>query len=220
MTITREQGYAIEGGPEPKPAEDSPERLRERREALGLSKNDARLLIGNSWTTAHISDCEDVDPSRSTAWAGPRAVYAAALSAEEERRGAQLLADEEARAAAFHAKPARPAPRFKVGDWVRVVTGPNSTGRINPIRVTCVTSAGYAMADGASWAAEHITPAIDPALHETARKTVAWLRSCRGGWADGYEARKALPGHREWDLEHKDNERWAAHLERLLGDAP
>ena len=122
--------YAIEGGPEPKPAEDSPERLRERREALGLSKNDARLLIGNSWTTAHISDCEDVDPSRSTAWAGPRAVYAAALSAEEERRGAQLLADEEARAEAFHAEPERPAPRFKVGDaeartaWQAIETAP------------------------------------------------------------------------------------------------
>lgn len=71
--------------------------------------------------------------------------------------------------------PTRPEPRYKVGDWVRVVTGPNSAGRTTPIRVTCVTSAGYIMADGASWAAENLTPALDPALHETARTAARML---------------------------------------------
>ena len=132
MTITREQGYAIEGGPEPKPAEDSPERLRERREALG--KDDA--WIEHILSALDVGAGPDFGYGRerriAAEWVSSytekstvtmRAAYAAALSAEEERRGAQMLADEEARAAAFHAKPERPAPRFKVGDCPRFKKG-------------------------------------------------------------------------------------------------
>lgn len=132
MTITREQGYAIEGGPEPKPAEDSPERLRERREALG--KDDAwiehilsALDVGAGPDFGYGRErriaAEGVSSYTEKSTVTMRAAYAAALSAEEERRGAQLLADEEARAAAFHAKPERPAPRFKVGDCPRFKKG-------------------------------------------------------------------------------------------------
>jgi hypothetical protein len=118
------------------------------------------------------------------------------------------------------AQPTRPEPRYKVGDWVRVVAGPNSARRINPIRVTCVTSAGYIMADGASWAAEHLTPALDPALHETARKTVAWLRG--GARGTGPADFTTLPGWSDWNSGSRWDaaEHWAAQLERLLGDAP
>ena len=65
-----------------------------------------------------------------------------------------------------------------------------------------------------------LTPAIDPALHETARKTVAWLRAgARGEPPSRYYN---LPGHGAYvaDVRDDDNARWAAQLERLLGDAP
>ena len=340
----------------------APERLRERREALGWSRRDMANMVlyrsvcmdnvpeyANCWHPEDVRRCEEV-PDAPAVYAQHRARYAAALSAEEERLGAQLLADEEARAEAFHSVPERPAPRFKVGDWardrdtvfrvaemhwdddrwyarpvagvrdgiaeyslqpasppapevvdvpqpiakrvsgvmvdgrdedqyalwvrgesvialtfvrndsadshesvsipllramldaidaqqpvpvqptrpeprykvgdwVRVVTGPNSTGRINPIRVTCVTSAGYIMADGASWAAEHLTPALDPALHETARKTVAWLRG--GARGTGPADFTTLPGWSDWNSGSRWDaaEHWAAQLERLLGGA-
>ncbi len=110
------------------PAEDSPERLRERREALG--KDDA--WIEHILSALDVGAGPDFGYGRerriAAEWVSSytekstvtmRAAYAAALSAEEERRGAQLLADEEARAEAFHAEPERPAPRFKVGDWAR-----------------------------------------------------------------------------------------------------
>lgn len=115
-------------------------------------------------------------------------------------------------------QPTRPEPRYKVGDWVRVVTGPNSAGRTTPIRVTCVTSAGYIMADGASWAAENLTPALDPALHETAR-TAARMLLC-GKWPLGLPRVRELPGFDAWNLGPLKSSEWAAQLERLLGDAP
>ena len=75
------------------------------------------------------------------------------------------------------------------------------------------------MADGASWAAEHLAPAMDPALHDTARRTVAWLRG--GPCGDPPSHYYDLPGHAEYldDTRAGDAERWAAQLERLLGDA-
>lgn len=129
------------------------------------------------------------------------------------------------------AEPTRPEPRYKVGDWVRVVTGPNSAGRTTPIRVTCVTSAGYIMADGASWAAENLTPALDPALHETARTAARILlcgkwplrpaSSSRRGWPAPCLPRvRELPGFDAWNNGPLTSSEWAAQLERLLGDAP
>ena len=115
-------------------------------------------------------------------------------------------------------QPTRPEPRYKVGDWVRVVTGPNSAGRTTPIRVTCVTSAGYIMADGASWAAENLTPALDPALHETAR-TAARMLLC-GKWPLGLSRVGELPGFDAWNSGPLTSSEWAAQLDRLLGDAP
>ena len=87
-------GYEIEGGPEPiQPAEDSPERLRERREALG-------------WTTAYaghwVAWFDHTDVERAECGRGVPAFvarYAAALSAEEERRAE--LAEEERLACAY-----------------------------------------------------------------------------------------------------------------------
>ena len=84
MTITREQGYAIEGGPEPKPAEDSPERLRERREALGWHRARAADGMPLLW-----HDIERLETGRTDEDAADRARYAAALSAAEAERAAK-----------------------------------------------------------------------------------------------------------------------------------
>lgn len=98
MTITREQGYAIEGGPEPKPAEDSPERLRERREALG--KDDA--WIEHILSALDVGAGPDFGYGRerriAAEWVSSytekstvtmRAAYAAALSVAEAERAAK-----------------------------------------------------------------------------------------------------------------------------------
>lgn len=113
-------GYEIEGGPEPTPAEDSPERLRERRERLGWSLDEARDAImvlsgaqGMWWLSKDVAACEAPGPQ------GSRHVrYAAALSAEEARL-AKLAAERDAHAVPRLGwlEPERPAPRFKVGDW-------------------------------------------------------------------------------------------------------
>lgn len=118
-------GYEIEGGPEPiQPAEDSPERLRERREALG-------------WTTAYAGHWvpwfDHTDVERAESGKGIPAFvarYAAALSAEEERLAE--LAEEERLACAYRGsdgtlvwddsplpEPERPAPR----GWTRHSSG-------------------------------------------------------------------------------------------------
>ena len=127
MTITREQGYAIEGGPEPKPAEDSPERLRERREALGWNQTwaaeDINRLHGfteDPWGWRCVASCEDGSAS-----AIDRARYAAALSAAEAERAAKLDHLAYADSPVWDdgplptPTPERPAPRFKEGDWAR-----------------------------------------------------------------------------------------------------
>ena len=128
-------GYEIEGGPEPvrdwksdraiaaiwptpKPAEDSPERLRERREALG-------------WTTAYaghwVAWFDHTDVERAECGRGVPAFvarYAAALSAEEARLAAEG-------ADRVIAAIGRPAPRFKVGDRVTSgMGGPWKIGRV------------------------------------------------------------------------------------------
>lgn len=131
----RDWGYEIEGGPEPvrdwksdraiaaiwptpKPAEDSPERLRERREALG-------------WTTAYaghwVAWFDHTDVERAECGRGVPAFvarYAAALSAEEARLAAEG-------ADRVIAAIGRPAPRFKVGDRVTSgLGGPWKIGRV------------------------------------------------------------------------------------------
>jgi len=137
-------GYEIEGGPEPvrdwkstraiaaiwptpKPAEDSPERLRERREALG-------------WTTAYaghwVAWFDHTDVERAECGRGVPAFvarYAAALSAEEARRAA--VGAWAAGGGVLHysppTEPERPAPRFKVGDRVTSgLGGPWKIGRV------------------------------------------------------------------------------------------
>ncbi len=214
--------------PRKAPDDTAPERLRERREALGWNQTwaaeDINRLHGfteDPWGWRCVASCEEGSAS-----AIDRARYAAALSAAEAERAAKPDHLAYADSPVWDdgplptPTPERPAPRFKVGDWVRVVTDPNSAGRINPIRVTCVTSAGYIMADGASWAAEHLTPALDPALRETARKTVAWLRG--GARGTGPADFTTLPGWSDWNSGSRWDaaEHWAAQLERLLGDAP
>lgn len=127
----------------PEPAEDSPERLRERREALGWTLDEAADAINASheveWSIDDIATCE-TGGFRGVA----RARYAAALSAEEERRATvaaeccaecgylfgALTGDDGPGDAPVvrstgkpdtctNCAPERPAPRFKVGDWVQ-----------------------------------------------------------------------------------------------------
>jgi len=146
-------GYEIEGGPEPvrdwksdraiaaiwptpKPAEDSPERLRERRERLGLSVAWVEGVLGDMNLPGYGPAADDDRVSRrqrreaaegvdhhdygTAREADLRARYAAALSAEEARRAA--VGAWAAGGGVLHysppTEPERPAPRFKVGDWV------------------------------------------------------------------------------------------------------
>lgn len=145
-------GYTIEGGPEPvrdwksdraiaaiwpiQPAEDSPERLRERREALVLSRRSMADLVPHTsicmdnvpeyathWHPEDIRRCEEV-PDAPAVYAQHRARYAAALSAEEARLAAEG-------ADRVIAAIGRPAPRFKVGDRVTSgLGGPWKIGRV------------------------------------------------------------------------------------------
>ena len=92
-------------------------------------------------------------------------------------------------------QPTRPEPRYKVGDWVRVITS------------------GSEVYDG-----EVIAPAIDPALRETAR-TAARMLLC-GKWPMHLPRVRELPGFDAWNIGPLKSSEWAAQLERLLGDAP
>jgi len=89
-----------------KNANSSPERLRERREALGLSRRDMANLVlhrsicmnnvpeyANCWHPEDVRRCEDV-PDAPAIYAQHRARYAAALSAEESRRAKLLTMDQ------------------------------------------------------------------------------------------------------------------------------
>lgn len=111
-------GYEIEGGPASAPAEDSPERLRERREALGWSLEEAAEKA--RWHIDDIHALEGVCPVR-TGVCGrcplARVDYAAALSAEEERLAAKASPGLTGIPCGVrNAEPERPAPRLKVGD--------------------------------------------------------------------------------------------------------
>ena len=121
-------------------------------------------------------------------------------------------------------QPTRPEPRYKVGDWVRDGDGTARLVVEAPQWSRIQGQWRYLMASW-SYSESELTPAIDPALRETARKTVAWLR---GGPSNRYiaiRAHRQLPGAAEWDADYSGdynaaNARWAAQLERLLGDAP
>ena len=111
-------GYEIEGGPASAPAEDSPERLRERREALGWTLEEAAEKA--RWHIDDIHALEGVCPVR-TGVCGrcplARVDYAAALSAEEERLAAKASPGLTGIPCGVrNAEPERPAPRLKVGD--------------------------------------------------------------------------------------------------------
>ena len=84
-----------------KNANSSPERLRERREALGLSRRDMANLVlhrsicmnnvpeyANCWHPEDVRRCEEV-PDAPAIYAQHRARYAAALSAAEAERAAK-----------------------------------------------------------------------------------------------------------------------------------
>lgn len=86
-----------------KNANSSPERLRERREALGLSRRDMANLVlhrsicmnnvpeyANCWHPEDVRRCEEV-PDAPAIYAQHRARYAAALSAAEAERAAPAL---------------------------------------------------------------------------------------------------------------------------------
>ena len=91
-------GYEIEGGPEPID-DSSPERLRERREALGLSRRSMADMVPHTsicmdkyathWHPEDVRRCEEV-PDAPAIYAQHRARYAAALSAAEAERAAKL----------------------------------------------------------------------------------------------------------------------------------
>lgn len=112
-------------------------------------------------------------------------------------------------------RPERPEPRYKVGDWVSL------TGGTCPWRVTSVDwlddywSCGNASGGGAS--EKLLTPALDPALHETARRTVAILRKSK--YERLPDGASKLPMFREWNNGPVSTREWAAQLERLLGAA-
>ena len=128
--------------------------------------------------------------------------------------------------------PTRPEPRYKVGDWVRWNTIVFQVANVAWTwdRWTCTDGQGYGGGE------DTLTTALDPALHETARRTVAILR--KGEWpldverrarvraqADRWRTRRLagvheLPGFKAWDTGELRTPEWAAQLERLLGDAP
>lgn len=150
-------GYEIEGGPEPvrdwksdraiaaiwpiQPAEDSPERLRERREGIPWTLNEAAAAVSKTpsnligvcipWQAADVSLCEGKSFA-GPAYAQCRALYAAALSAEEARRAAKAKPVDIGYVPTDRERyPERPAPRFKVGDRVTSgLGGPWKIGRV------------------------------------------------------------------------------------------
>lgn len=120
--------------------------------------------------------------------------------------------------------PTRPEPRYKVGDWVRDGDGTARLVVEAPQWSRIQGQWRYLMASW-SYSESELTPAIDPALRETARKTVAWLRGGPSNRDIAIRAHRQLPGAAEWDADYSGdynaaNARWAAQLERLLGDAP
>ncbi|MBK8246046.1 MAG: hypothetical protein IPK85_01375 [Gemmatimonadetes bacterium] len=113
------------------------------------------------------------------------------------------------------AEPTRPEPRYKVGDWVRGEVG--GLWRVADVRRRDVGDDCYDF-DEMQWRpAEYLTPALDPALHETARTAARMLH--KGEWPLKVERARELPGFTAWDTGELRTPDWAAQLERLLGDA-
>ena len=202
-------GYEIEGGPEPvrdwksdraiaaiwptpKPAEDSPERLRERREALGLSVAWVEGVLGDMNLPGYGPAADDDRVSRrqrreaaegvdhhdygTAREADLRARYAAALSAEEARRAAKAKPVDIGYVPTDRERyPERPAPRFKVGD-------------------------------------------LDPALHETALAATRMLHC--GKWPLSLPRVRELPGFDAWNTGPLTSPDWIAQLEALLAEPP
>lgn len=105
-------GYEIEGGP----ADDAgPERLKARREALGLSLAEMAHVIakceGEPWEAADVKACEE-----HTVIPGSLDAYAAALTAEEQRRAQQLPA--------IYTLPVISAPNAACPQYVSIVVPP------------------------------------------------------------------------------------------------
>lgn len=195
-------------------AEDSPERLRQRREALGLNQAQAAHDLGlpllwhdlDALETAYQTDDAD------------RKAYAAALTAEEQRRAAEkakllrgklgtkfgpvdepvrkvarwdasigryvltppcVLTTLPAPVASTHARadciawgyeiegePAPPEPRFKVGDWVRVVRN-GTVYQVGEVATPFGGTAYFFRETGGaenSWQAAALEPAAAPTL--------------------------------------------------------
>lgn len=128
------------------------------------------------------------------------------------------------------AEPTRPEPRFKVGDWA----ADNETGARGIISRAewSATQAQWRYDMGSvDYPESHLTPALDPALHETARTAARILlcgkwplrpaSSSRRGWPAPCLPRvRELPGFDAWNNGPLTSSEWAAQLERLLGDAP
>lgn len=119
-------------------------------------------------------------------------------------------------------QPTRPEPRYKVGDWVRVQHH-GTVYQIGEVADPFGLGTLYFRekpgpgCTGQSWAAVALTPALDPALRETARKTIAWMRG--GSPLVGHYER--LPGYEVWKADPDviaANGRWASQLEALLGE--
>lgn len=111
--------------------------------------------------------------------------------------------------------PERPEPRYKVGDWVRAPARP----RVGVFQIIGVHPRYPRVFYGGPaywWHEDALTPALDPALHETARWTHAWLRN--GAYGVPPQRYRELPGYEAWNT-GGDICSWAAQLERLLGDA-
>lgn len=113
--------------------------------------------------------------------------------------------------------PTRPEPRYKVGDWA----ADNETGARGIISRAewSATQAQWRYDMGSvDYPESHLTPAIDPALRETAR-TAARMLLC-GKWPMHLPRVRELPGFDAWNSGPLRSSEWAAQLERLLGDAP
>jgi hypothetical protein len=121
--------------------DDSPERLRERREGIPWTLNEAAAAVSKTpsnligvcipWQAADVSLCEGKSFA-GPAYAQCRALYAAALSAEEARRAAKAKPVDIGYVPTDRERyPERPAPRFKVGDRVTSgLGGPWKIGRV------------------------------------------------------------------------------------------
>ena len=159
--------------PRKAPDHTAPERLRERGEGLGGNQtwaaedtNRPHGYTEDPWGWRCVASCEDGSAS-----AIDRARYAAALSAAEAER-----ADKPDHLAYADSPvwddgplptptPERPAPRFKVGDWVRVC-GTYATHRGTAYQIVEIVEGWHRSKAGSgecSYAETELEPASPPA---------------------------------------------------------